>query len=50
MITLTQQDLAQIETILLETPYRYSQPILAILTKAVQAQGQPQATETPVEG
>ena len=45
MITLTQQEIAQIEAILLDTPFRYSQPILAILTKAVQ---QAQSQEQPV--
>ena len=51
MITLTQQDLQQIEAILVETPYKYSQPILAILTKAIQSQQQAQPVqEQPVEG
>lgn len=51
MITLTQQDLQQIEAILVETPYKYSQPILTILTKAIQSQQQAQPVqEQPVEG
>ena len=51
MINLTQEDLQRLEAILLDAPYKIAQPILAILTKAIQSQQQAQPVqEQPVEG
>jgi len=51
MITLTQQDLQQLEAILVDAPYKVAQPVLAILTKAIQSQQQAQPVQEPtVEG
>jgi hypothetical protein len=45
-MTLTTEQLQQLEAILLETPFKYAQPILQILQKAAQEQT---ATEQPKE-
>ena len=37
-MTLSNEQLQALESILLETPFRYAQPILNILTKAAQEQ------------
>lgn len=37
-MTLSNEQLQQLEAILLETPFKYAQPILAILQKAAQEQ------------
>ena len=45
-MTLTTEQLQQLELLLLETPFKYAQPILQILQKAAQEQA---ATEQPKE-
>jgi hypothetical protein len=40
-MTLSNEQLQQLEAILLETPFKYAQPILNILQKAAQEQAAP---------
>lgn len=44
-MTLSNEQLQQIEQVLLDTPFRYAQPILNILQKAAQEQAPAEAKE-----